>query len=269
MTSLIAPSSRSTAADAPAPEPRSRQTPGPLRRTAVVATGLLACTLPVVFTLNIGRMLVTGVESDHRFHQATGQGLVLTAVWLGALLPLVQAGWAGRRPPTAAGLLHLLFVAVGATLAVLSPGGGAASLMAVIAVPGALLWVALPQRPRLRSRLQLDPLLTPVALVAAAVFTPYAIEQIALQNVATGYHASNPHYWDMAWVTMTLTVTALVAAALPAARRLVWWLVGGACVTGAAGLAFGEDVTWSLLVLGVGLASGAAAWGRNHLTGTR
>jgi hypothetical protein len=139
----------------------------------------------------------------------------------------------------------------------------------VIAVPGALLWLALPQRPRLRARLQLDPLLTPAALVAAAVFTPYAIEQVGLQNAATGYHASNPHYWDMAWMTMTLTMAALAAAALPAARRLVWWLVGGAVVTGAAGLALGEDVTWSLLVLGVGLASGAAAWGRLHLAGTR
>lgn len=269
MTTLSSPRSQSTAAVTTAAEPLSRRTPGPIRRTAVAVTGVLACLLPTVFTLNITRMLVTGVETDHRFHQATGQGLVLTALWLAALVPLVRAGWAGRRPPTAAGLLHLVFVGVGAVLAMVAPGGGAPALMAVTAVPGALLWIALPQRPRLRQAVQIDPFLAPVALAAAAVFTPYAVEQVGLQNAATGYHADNPHFWDMAWMTLTLTVTALAAAALPGARRLVWCLVGGAIVTGSAGLAFGEDPTWSLLVVGLGVAAGAAARVRIHLAGTR
>jgi hypothetical protein len=243
--------------------------PGRWRRAAVVVTGAVACLLPAVFTVNITRMLVTGVEADHRFHQATGQGLVLTALWLGALIPLVRAGWSGRRPPLAAGLLHLTFVLVGAALAVLSPGGGAPILMAIIAVPGALLWAALPRRPRLRTRVQLDPLLAPVALFAAAVFTPFAIGQLDLQNAATGYHAQNPHYWDMAWMTVTLTVVALLGALLPAARRLVLWLAFGAVATGTAGLAFGEGTSWSLLVLGVGMVAGLAAVARQQLAGQR
>jgi hypothetical protein len=154
-------------------------------------------------------------------------------------------------------------------LAVLSPGGGAPILMAIIAVPGALLWAALPRRPRLRARVQLDPLLTPAALFAAAVFTPFAIEQLGLQDAATGYHAQNPHYWDMAWMTVTLTVVAVLGALLPAARRLVLWLAFGAVATGTAGLAFGESTSWSLLVLTVGLAAGAATVARLRLGRTR
>lgn len=243
--------------------------PSRARRAAVAFTGAIACVLPTVFTINISRMLLTGVEADHRFHQATGQGLVLTALWLGALLPLVRAGWTGRRPPLAAGLLHVAFVLVGATLAVLAPGGGAPSLMAVIAVPGVLLWAALPKRPSLRTRVQLDPLLAPAALLAAAVFTPFAVGQLELQNAATSYHAQNPHHWDMAWMTVTITVVALLAALLPGARRLVLWLAVGAAVTGTAGLAFGESTAWSLLVLAVGLVAGAAAVVRQRLGWTR
>jgi len=246
-----------------------RQTPSRARRAAVAVTGGIACLLPTVFTINISRMLLTGVEADHRFHQATGQGLVLTALWLGALVPLVRAGWSGRRPPLTAGLLHLAFVIVGAALAVFAPGGGAPSLMAVIVVPGALLWAALPKRPRLRARVQLDPLLTPAALFAAAVFTPFAIGQLGLQNAATGYHAHNPHYWDMAWMTATITVVALLGALLPAARRLVGWLAFGATVTGTAGLLFGERTSWSLLVLAVGVVAGAVAAVRHRLGWTR
>lgn len=245
------------------------RTPRRWRRAAIATTGAIACLMPVVFTFNITRMLVTGAESEHQFHQATGQGLVLTALWLGALLPLVRAGWSGRRPPLSAGLLHLAFVLIGAACAAFSPGGGAPILMAIIAVPGALLWAALPQRPRLQARVQLDPVLAPVALLAAALFTPFAIEQIGLQNAATGYHAQNPHYFDMAWMTLTLTACALLAAVLPAARRLALWLVVGAVTTGAAGLVFGEGVRWSLLVLALGLVSGVAVAARDRLGRTR
>lgn len=273
MTALTSPQSPSTPAT-PDVAPDTTATdghrkPGRWRRAAVVVTGAMACLLPTVFTVNITRMLITGVEADHRFHQATGQGLVLTALWLGALIPLVRAGWSGRRPPVAAGLLHLSFVLVGALLAAFSPGGGAPILMAIIAVPGALLWAALPRRPRLRTRVQLDPLLTPAALFAAAVFTPFAIGQLDLQNAATGYHAQNPHYWDMAWMTITITVVALLGALLPAARRLAVWLAFGGLVTGTAGLAFGESTSWSLLVLTVGLVAGVAAAARQRLDQTR
>ena len=243
--------------------------PSRRRRVAVALAGAVALLPPTVFTVNISRMLITGVESQHRFHQATGQGLVLTALWIGALLPLVRAGWAGRRPATTAGLLHLAFVLVGAALAVVAPGGGAPALMAVIAVPGALLWAALPVRPRLRLRVQLDPLLAPAALFAAAAFTPFAVAQIQLQNAASGYHAQNPHYWDMAWMTVTLSVVALLGALFPVARRLGIWLAMGATVTGVAGLAFGEGTAWSLLVLAVGIVAAAATVARHRLGWTR
>ena len=245
------------------------QRPGAGRRVAVVVTGALASFLPTVWTLNITRMLLTGDLPEHRFHQATGQGLVLMALWLGAVLPLVRSGWTGRRPSTATGLLHLVFVVVGGLLAVAAPGGGAPALMGAIAVTGALLWSALPRRPRLRSTWSVDPLLAPAALLSAAVFTPYALQQIGLQNAATGFHAQNPHFWDMAWMTVTLSITALLAAAMPAARSLVWWLAAGATTTGIAGLAFGEGTAWSGLMLTVGLLTAGAALARRRADRTR
>jgi hypothetical protein len=142
------------------------------RRVAVATTAFLTLALPAMFTVNITRMLLTGVETDHRFHQATGQGLILFALWLGALVPLVRAGWRGRRPSAAAGWRHLVLVVSGAACAAAAPGGGAPVLVAVIAVTGALLWWALPVRPALRASVRLDPMLTPVALLAAAFFTP-------------------------------------------------------------------------------------------------
>lgn len=234
--------------------------PGPARRAAIAVSGFLTCALPVVFGVNITRMLLTGVESDHRFHQATGQGLLLVALWLGAVVPLVVAGWQGRRPSTRAGLQHLAFVGVGIVCAALATGGGAPSLMAVIAVPGLLLWLALPVRPRLTGQARIDPVVMPFALAVTAFLTPYAIDQLQLQNATTGgYHAQNPHLFDMAWLTAILMVLALLAAILPAARALVGWVAGCGLGLGLAGLAFGEGTTWSLAALafgavGVGIA---------------
>ena len=87
--------------------------PTRLRRTGLVATGFLTCALPVVFTISSTWELVTGEPAEHRFHQLTGQGLLLCALWLGGLVPLLRAGWSGRRPSSAAGLLHLTFMATG------------------------------------------------------------------------------------------------------------------------------------------------------------
>jgi len=268
MTTLSSPSSLTTS-DHTHPGSRAAQRPRVGRRVAVVVTGALASFLPSVWALNIARMLLTGDLPEHRFHQATGQGLVLMALWLGAVLPLVRSGWTGRRPSTATGLLHLVFVVVGGLLAVAAPGGGAPALMGAVAVTGTLLWLALPRPPRLRAAFSVDPLLAPVALLSTAVFTPYAAAQVGLQNAATGYHAQNPHLWDMAWMTLTLCVTAILAAALPSARSLVWWLAAGATTTGVAGLAFGEGTAWSVLVLGVGLVTTGAAVARRRLDRTR
>jgi hypothetical protein len=233
--------------------------PSALRRVALAATGFLTLALPVVFTVNLSRMLLTGVESSHQFHQATGQGLFLCAIWLGALIPLVRAGWSGRRPSSGAAYRHLAFIGSGAVCAVAATGGGAPILVGVIAVTGALLWWALPVRPRLRSVVQVDAVMAPVALLSAAFFTPYAITQIGLQNAATGHHAQNPHFFDMAWMVVTLTVLAGLSALLPAVRSLMWWVAAGTVVLGVAGLAFGESTTWSLLALGLGLLAAAAA----------
>ena len=232
-------------------------TPSRPRRVALVAAGLLSCVLPFVFTLNISRMLVVGELSEHRFHQLTGQGLLLFLLWFAGLVPLLRAGWRGSRPSTAAGLLHLTFVGVGLACSVAAPGGGAPFLTAVIAVTGALVWVALPARPRIRTGLRVDPLLAPLALLMAALQTPYAVGQVALQNRAVGHQAQNPHFFDMAWLMMTVAVLGLLAAGIPAARRLSLWAAVVAGGTGAAGLALAEPMPWAVATLVLGLLVGA------------
>ena len=232
--------------------------PSNRRRTAVGVTGFLACALPTVFTINLSRMLLVGELSPHRFHQLTGQGLLLCLLWLACVVPLVRAGWAGRRPTTATGLMHVTFAVTGSLCSIAAPGGGAPILMAVIVVTGALLWLALPLRPRLRTELRVDPLLAPLALLGAALSTPYALDQIGLQNDATGHHAINPHFFDMAWTALTLVVLVALAAMLPVVRRLALWGSGGMVWTGAIGVALGEDRPWTALALGLGAATAAA-----------
>jgi hypothetical protein len=250
------PTVASTTVATPVPQVRR---PGRLRRAGLVAAGLLACALPTVFTVNITRMLLVGELSDHRFHQLTGQGLVLFALWLGGLVPMLRAGWAGRRPSSLAGLLHLTFVATGAVCAAAATGGGAPILVGVIAVTGGLVWLALPARPRLRLPVRIDPLLAPVALVTAGIATPYVLDQIALQNAATGHHAQNPHFFDMAWLVTALVVLALLAALLPGVRRL--GLVAGAALawTGLMGVLLGIDRPFTVLALAAGAALGAVS----------
>ena len=95
----------------------------------------------------------------------------------------------------------------------------------------------------------------------AAFLTPYAINQLALQNLATtGLHSENPHLFDMAWTSVTLIVLAVLAALLPAGRSLVAWVAVSCLGFGLAGLAFGEGTTWSLLALAFGVVSAVAAW---------
>lgn len=233
--------------------------PTRLRRTALAAAGVLTCALPVVFTISMTRMLVTGELAEHRFHQLTGQGLLLCALWLGGLVPLLRAGWSGRRPSSAAGLLHLTFMATGVAAAVAAPGGGAPALVGLVVFSGGLLWLALPVRPRLRLPVRVDPVLTPLALVTAAVATPYVLDQIALQNSATGLHADNPHYFDMAWMVTTLVVVAILGAVLPAVRRLA--LLGGVGLvwTGTMGVLLDSDRPWTLALLGLGVSLTIAA----------
>ena len=228
--------------------------PGALRRTGLAAAGFLACALPTVFTINITRMLLVGELTEHRFHQLTGQGLVLFVLWLGGLVPLLRAGWSGRRPSSAAGLLHLTFMATGVVCAAAATGGGAPALVGVIVVTGGLVWLALPLRPRLRLPVQVDPVLAPLALVAAAVSTPYVLDQISLQNAATGHHAHNPHFFDMAWLVTALVVLAVLAAVLPSARRLGVLAGAGLAFTGAMGVLLAADRPFTVAALVVGAA---------------
>lgn len=240
--------------------PDDGRRPSTVRRVALAAAAFVSCAMPVVFTANITRMLLTGVDTDHRFHQATGQGLVLFALWLGPLLGMVRAGWQGRRPASALGWQHLLFGATGLVCSAIAPGGGAPFLTGVITVTGVLLWLGLPRRPRLKVTVQVHPVLAPVALVGAAVLTPYAVAQLAAQNdVTSGYHAVNPHLFDMGWLALCLVGCALVAALSPVLRGLMTWFAACTGALGAAGLAFGQPAGWSVLVLGVGLVAGAAA----------
>lgn len=249
MTTTTAPVP-STEASTGASRPTAR------RRAAVAAAAFVACALPVTFTVTITAMLVTGADADHRFHQLTGKGLVLLALWLGSVLPLVRAGWRGDRPSTAAGLRHLAFVAAGIATSAVAGVGGSRALVAVVAVTGAVLWAALPVRPRLRGTFSVDPVIMPLALLVGAVLMPYAVDQLALQNAATtGYHSENPHLFDMAWMVTTLTVLALLAAVVREARGLLTWVAGACTVIGVSGLVTGESTTWSAAVLTLGLLS--------------
>jgi hypothetical protein len=254
MTSLIASQSLSTSTHTSVPGRPSRR-----RRAALVGAGVLACALPVVFTVNITRTLLTGELSDHRFHQLTGQGELLCALWLVPLLLLLRAGWRGARPSTSAGWAHVAFAAAGAACAVAAPGGGAPVLVGVILVTGALLWAALPVRPALRGPVRIDPLLAPIALAGSALLLPYAVDQLIAQNAVTsGLHLGNPHFFDQAWISVTMSALAVIAALLPAARGLGLGFALSMVVLGGAGLALGESGAWSGAVLAVGLAAGAA-----------
>lgn len=235
------------------PTPDAPRRPSGLRRGVLVAGGVFGCLVPSVWTLNFLRMLATGDLAEHRFHQLTGQGLLLTALWLGALVPMLVAAWRGYRPGTASALLHLSFFGIGTACAVAAPQGGSRELMVLILVTGSVVWLALPRRARLRVPVDVAPVALTAALLAGAVVAPYAVDQIGLQHDATGMHADNPHYFDMAWLTLTLAVAGLLGALLPTARQLLAVAGGGLALTGIAMLALSEGVLDGVLFTGVGM----------------
>jgi hypothetical protein len=227
--------------------------PSVLRRVAVVAAALPACALPVLFGGGALGMLLTGHENDHRFHQATGQGVLLGALWLAGLLPLLVAGWRGRRPSTTAGLHHLAFVAATVVAGLTVPGEGVVAVAVITAVTGALVWAALPLRPRLRGAFGvLDPALAPVAALTTALYVPFVLGERALQATSTDEHATMTHYFDMAWVSMALVALALVAAVAGPARRLAVWSTVGTLVVGVTRLGFTGETTWSSAAIALG-----------------
>jgi hypothetical protein len=234
------------------------------RRVAVAVTGVVACLLPTVWTVNFLRMLATGELADHRFHQLTGQGLLLTALWLGALVPVVLAAWQGRRPGTGPAIQHLAFTGVGIACALAAPQGGSRALMVIITVTGALLWLAVPRRTRPRdAAVDIAPVSLAAALLLSAAVAPYAVGQVDLQHAATGLHADNPHYFDMAWLVLVFAVLGVAGAVLRSARGLQVWAGGGVALTGIAMLATGEGALRGGLFLAVGaLLLGAWTLGR-------
>ena len=241
--------------------PATRPSAG--RRAAVAVTGTLAVLLPAVWSVGIVVQLLTGTEADHRFHQVTGQGLLLCALWLAGLVPLVRAGWRGAAPSAAAVAQAALFAGSGLAMGLLAPGAGALPVAVVTVVTTSLLWAALPVRPRMRGMLGsrgplLDPVLAPVVLLAAALMTPFVAGEVELQNASGDEHAHMAHYFDMAWISVALVLVGALAAAVPAARRRALWLTGGLTVIGAARTAFTAEVTWSVLAVALGLVGTVA-----------
>jgi hypothetical protein len=242
----------------PAPAPSEAPTrPSALRRVAVGAAGFVACALPTVWGISTVGELVTGAERDHLFHQLTGQGLLLSALWLGPLIPLIAAGWRGRRPSAAAGVASVAVPVAAGLAAVLAPGNGGAVVAGIAAVTVALLWTAIPRRPR-SGGMDVDPVLAPLALLTAALYVPFVVGQGALQRHSGDEHAAFSHYFDMAWVGGILVVLAVAAAIVPAARRLVLIAMAGTVLIGAARYLITPEVTWSLLATSLGLVGLAA-----------
>ena len=244
-----------------APLDRTTTRPSVLRRVALAVTGLLACLLPTVWTAGTVAELVTGAERDHLFHQFTGQGLLLGALWLGGLLPLLAAGWRGVRPSPVAAALHLAVVVGGIVAAALAPGNGGLFVAGVVMITGALVWTALPVRPRVVPG-GIDPVLAGLALAAAALFVPFMIGEAGLQNAMHDEHAEFSHNFDMVWIGVALVLAAVAAATVPAARRLALWAMLGIALVGAARFAFTPETTWSLMTAGLGLLGAAAVTAR-------
>jgi hypothetical protein len=229
------------------------------RRTAVALTGALACLAPTVWSVAIVVQLATGTEADHRFHQVTGQGLLLCALWLAGLVPMVRAGWRGVAPSAATVAQAALFAGAGLAMGLLAPGAGALPVAVATVVTTAALWAALPVRPRMRGMLdQVDPVLAPVVLLAAALVTPFAAGEVELQHTSGDEHAHMAHYFDMAWVSVALVLVGGLAALAPAARRRALWTTGGLVVIGAARTVFTGELTWSLLAVALGVVGTVA-----------
>ena len=238
--------------------------PSRLRRAGLVAAGFLACALPAVWTISITRMLRTASSTSTASTSSPARGCCSprsgSAAWSAAPRRLVRPPPVlGRRsaPPDLHGDRR-------------RPRGRrprrrCARPRRVVVVTGALLWLALPVRPRLRLPVQVDPLLTPLALVAAAVATPYVLDQVALQNAATGSPRAEPALLRHGLAGHILVVVGILGAVLPAVRRLGIVAGAGLAWTGAMGVLLGADRPWTvaMLVLGVAMTVAAARRGRH------
>lgn len=258
-TSAAPPSPRAGSSAVPSPAGR-RLSPG--RRVALVLTTVLAAILPTAWGITSLADLLTGTSPHARFYQVTGQGVLIAVLWLGAVVPLVLAGWRRRVPPATAGLAHLT-IGFGAVVgAALAPGNGGAVAAVVVVVTGGLLWAALPVRPPLRAvmrRVEIDPLLAPLGLLVAALLTPYALTEASRQRTLHDEFAKASHYYDMAWLSLTVVALVLLAGVFVGARVLAERAAAALVVLGVAGLAFLSGAIWPAAALALGIALGLAA----------
>ena len=138
-------------------------------------------------------------------------------------------------------------------MGLLAPGAGALPVAVVTGVTTALLWAALPVRPSLRGLVgNLDPVLAPVVLLAAALVTPFVAGEVELQNTSWDEHAHLAHYFDMAWLVLVFAVLGVAGAVLRSARGLQVWAGGGVALTGIAMLATGEGAVRGAMFVAVG-----------------
>ncbi|WP_336923490.1 hypothetical protein [Aquipuribacter sp. SD81] len=251
----VTPASHTRPTTAPAPAGPGRR-PTVLRRAALVVTTALASLFAVVWGATTVAQLVTGRESDHLFHQVTGQGLLLSALWLGAVLPLTVAGWRGRAPSAAAVLHTVGFLLAAVTASAMAPVAGGPMVTGVAVVTVALLWWALPVRPHVRSlralRPALDPVAAPVVAVLGWLHVTFAVSESAVQRAMADEHATMAHNFDMAWVSLTVVLAGLAAVLVPGARRLLAVAGAGSVVIGASRFLITDDVWWSLAATACG-----------------
>jgi hypothetical protein len=229
------------------------------RTVAMALTALLACVIPIVWGINTAVQLATGTEADHRFHQLTGQGLVLSAVWLSGLIPIITAGWRRRRPDPGVVTQHLCLVATAAVSGVLAPQGGGLFVAGLALVTSALLWWALPVPVTLRNPTdRLDPVAAPLALLGSALLIAYAVAELRLQRTSGDEHALVAHYFDMSWLALTAALALLAGAALGRHRPM---LAGAAVLAALAASALAipaandaPSLLWNAGAIGISVA---------------
>ena len=234
--------------------------PSRRRRAALVLSGVLVLALPLLWGLGSLVALLTGHEADHRFHQLTGEGVLLSVLWAAGPVALLVSSWRGRPVPGWAWPAHAAFVLASVVTASFVPGDGVRVLAAIVAVTAALLWWAVPALPRLRGLVDgLDPVRAPLALLGAALYAPYVVAQRHLQATRHDEHAEMTHYFDMAWVAVAVVLLLVIAAISGRARRTAVLAGGAGVVMGVGGLLLVHPTTWFVLAaLHGGAVLGAA-----------
>jgi hypothetical protein len=226
------------------------------RTLAMALAALLACAIPIVWGISTAVQLATGEEADHRFHQLTGQGLVLSAVWLSGLIPIIAAGWRRRRPDPGVVTQHLCLVAAAAVSGVLAPQGGGLFVAGLALVTSGLLWWALPVPVTLRNPTDRpDPLAAALAPLGSALLIAYAVAELGMQRTSGDEHARVAHYFDMSWLALTAALALLVGAALGRQRpMLAGATVLAALAAGALAIPAADDAPaplWSAAAIGI------------------